>query len=273
MTRVTGRWGFFQTPPEIRQMIYNEVVSSDIHYELITRYKNAHSIDQGFSTTMVKSKDASPMNLPWINLLLTCRLIYEELSAYIASPGAERTYVLNLVRAAHVLGPAIWQRVPCPPSHVRVLHVNIDFRNERVQFWGDGGPRPIVRQLYQTLNCLLHYGPVFTRREPLPQPLKLERLVIHLVAGKADPEGYTHQARIEHICRFAQQLKRTGLLCGYIDHLVVSDTTQGTSQHVTVEPVQHAAVPAHWHGYGFEWGVEGGNRVTLSFESSSDSDK
>jgi hypothetical protein len=98
------------------------------------------------------------------------------------------TWTLELAASGDRLKPALWRQIPCHPAKAEILVANIDFTDnggKNAQFWGDGGPMPIVRQLYQTLNRILHYGPAFGRQVPLSKPLRLKTLILRATTGSS----------------------------------------------------------------------------------------
>lgn len=133
---------------------------------------------------------------------------------------------------------------------------------------------PVVRQLYQTLNLVLHNGPVLSRASPLPHALKLKRMVMHVTAVRAggpnDSADLTPPSTAQSdssssdlescVGVLISHLKRIGVLWGYIDHVQVIDGKG--QQDFVIEPVDNAGVPADWDRYGFEWGSNNSASVT-----------
>jgi hypothetical protein len=253
----------FKIPAEIRHEIYSNVARLAIDWPLVTRYAGDHSRKIGFFTTLVENPGAK-LSLPWLHLRLTCKAVAEDLERYMSSEsflGADEnhTLVVDIIAAKHRLGSASLRRVPCQPSHIQGLVANLDFR-DRVRFWGNGGLMGIVRDLYQTLNWILHYGPVFTRQSPLAEPLRLKTLAIRVTTGAELSENSTVHERFRFekfwkISDFIRTLRGAGFLWGYIDNISVSDEL-GHENHYQVEQVANARVPRHWDRYGFEWGLE-----------------
>ncbi len=122
---------------------------------------------------------------------------------------------------------------------------------------------PNVRQLYQTLNGILHRGPVFNRESPLAQPLRLTRLIIRIYASgpveSTDSSASETASLLEpftHICDFVENLKKTGLLWGHVDDVRIIDEKSQREQDTMIELVENAGVPTSWDRYGFEWGTD-----------------
>jgi hypothetical protein len=167
---------------ELRHCIYDQVTRLDPPSDTVWQYKNSHNSD-GFNTTIIKAPDTN-FSIPWVNLLLTCKSISTEIIAFLdigSSLGNEERRTWNIELTASdggALRPALWRQIPCHPARAEILVANIGFASESTQFWGCGGPMSIVRNLYQTLNRILHYGPAFGRQIPLSQPLRLKTLVL-----------------------------------------------------------------------------------------------
>ncbi|KAI1742791.1 hypothetical protein F4680DRAFT_411751 [Xylaria scruposa] len=262
-----GREGtFLGIPREIRQYIYHYVIRSDLDYEVVKLYKDGRN-NHG-STTVMYKHPVETLTVPWVNLLHTCKYINTELGAYMSSPlilGDEvnRTYTMDIYgTAGKALRSTTWKNIPCSPSNVNTILVNIhiDRRSQRrpIHVRGDGGPRPVVRQLYQTLNLLLHNGPILSRASPLQQPLKLKNLDVHLiVTSDGVPDAPIPADTGLKWCLVT--LKNVGLLKGYIDHVNI-DNEDGHTE-LAIEAVDNAGVPNSWDRYGFEWGQNHGNSV------------
>lgn len=132
---------------------------------------------------------------------------------------------------------------------------------------------PIVRQLYQTLNWILHYGPVFCRTDPLSRPLHLETLVLNLSTArlsqgpaslpeKAGRNGVDKYQPIHHLVKL---LQGSGVLTGYVDLIQLVDDDSRTTDIVT-RSGENPGVPAYWDRYGFEWGLEATQQIRLDSE-------
>ncbi|KAI0465894.1 hypothetical protein F4859DRAFT_527693 [Xylaria cf. heliscus] len=145
--------------------------------------------------------DNAVMILPWVSLLQTCKTVYDELSAFmdlvsVTSDPDHNVYVIDIAvhHGDHLLSTT-WGHVPCHPIKVREVVANIRFdwvdptrligQGDVFKSWGAGGPMPIVAQLYQSINLLLHHGPAFTQQVPLPDGhLKLNTLTMNIYAPR-----------------------------------------------------------------------------------------
>ena len=173
---------------ELRDCIYDHVIHFDPPTDTVGEYKNNWRKAR-YSTQIVKTPGTN-FSIPWVDLLLTCNAIKIEITAYLdvlskVDNNEHRTWTIDLAVYDGLLKPAQWRQIPCHPIKVKFLVANLDF-NENFLFWGDGGPRPIVRQLYQTLNRILHYGPVFGKQVLLSQHLRLDMLVLRVTRGISD---------------------------------------------------------------------------------------
>ncbi|KAI0547720.1 hypothetical protein F4679DRAFT_553159 [Xylaria curta] len=253
-------------PRETRQYIYDYVIRSDLNYEIIKLYKDGWS-NGGFTTVMYK-QPVKKLIVPWVNFLLTCKYINIELGAYMNSllvlgDEVNRTYTMDIHgTAGGILRSTTWHNIPCSPSNINTVFVNIHIdrgpRGRPIRVWGCGGPMPIVRQLYQTLNLLLHNGPILSRASPLQQPLKLKDLDVHVVVtSNGIPDASIPADTGIKWCLVT--LNNVGLLKGYIDHVHI-DNDDGHTE-LEIEAVDNAGVPNSWDRYGFEWGQNHGNSV------------
>ena len=256
---------------ELRYCIYDHVIHLNPPSDTVWDYEN------GFGKGRFRTSHYNPhstrhkFSIPWVDLLLTCKAISIEMIAYLdlqSNLGKEenRTWTLELATSSGRLKPALWRQIPCHPAKAEILAANLGFRNRKAEFWGCGGPRPVVRQLYQTLNRFLHYGPVFGRQVLLSQPLRLKTLVIRAMRGssRADVQTPAHSdsnrirdptGNYRLLCTFVQDLKRTGILWGYIDAIQIIDEDNHEKQEILIQFVENARVPEDWDGYGFEWGA------------------
>jgi hypothetical protein len=253
---------------ELRNCIYDHVIHLNPPSDTVWDYKD--DFDKGrFHTTTLKAPGTN-FSIPWVDLLLTCKAISIEIIAYLDLQSnldkvENRTWTLELATSGGLLKPALWRQIPCYPAKAGILVANLDFTNRRAQFWGDGGPMPIVRQLYQTLNRVLHYGPAFGRQVLLSQPLRLKTLVLRATRGSSQKEIQTPAQpdssgnriptrNYRQLCTFIQDLKRIGILWGCIDAIQIIDEDSHEKQEIVIQFVENAGVPEGWDGYGFEWG-------------------
>ena len=277
-TPTTNPCHLLRVPLEIRHCIYDHIRCLDTLSSTIWRYRDGHG-SGGFFTAIIEPP-VSSLLIPWFDIMLTCQAIHAEISDYMNT----RSVVLGQARSTWVLELALrkrgqvqsvnWRQISCHPTKVEVLVAELNFPTPRVSFFGDGGPRAIVRQLYQTLNWVLHYGPVLSRMSPLPQPLKLKTLVLRVCVDHSAQEGNAasgggisgpvHGAPFYEICFFVRMLTATGILGGYIDTIRILDEGGQFGEDITLKPVQNPEVPERWDRYGFEWGTEGPRRFELA---------
>ncbi|KAI8946139.1 hypothetical protein F4801DRAFT_583680 [Xylaria longipes] len=256
---------FLGIPREIRQYIYNYVIRFELNYEVVKLYKDGWC-NGGFSTVMCRHP-VEALTVPWVNLLLTCKSVNAELGAYMSSNLTLnnedlRTYTMDIHGSSNgSLRSSTWQKIPCSPSNVNTALVNIHIKYNPqdwcVRTWGCGGPLPILRQLYQTLNLLLHNGPILSRASPLQHPLKFKNLDVNFtVTSDGIPGALPRETSIK--CHLVT-LKGVGLLRGYVDYVRINDENGHTE--LAIDAVDNAGVPTSWDGYGFEWGHNHGDSV------------
>ncbi|KAI1269319.1 hypothetical protein F5Y18DRAFT_423562 [Xylariaceae sp. FL1019] len=250
-------------PRELRLKIYRDVMLTDVKFSIIQDYKDVHL--RGDFAFLQHRRDWK-LVIPWVNLKQTCKQINAELSDYINSASiadnAEyRTYVLEI--SAHARGrlsKAIWRRIPCHPASIKSIEVYLGFKQRdgrfdtrTPKFWGDGGPMRIVSELYQTMNLLLHNGPILDRTEPLPHHLSFESLIVNIQRPELQQTSNKYDRASFHLSLFMRSMQRTGLLHTYVDRfrLIAGDY----EEDFEISAVDNPGVPAHWAGYGFAWGL------------------
>ncbi|KAK5131648.1 hypothetical protein LTR08_000775 [Meristemomyces frigidus] len=260
-------------PRELRFHIYDALLHSDLNYTVLQGF------DDVWSREEVRAlRSDQRLCLPWANLTLTCRTIAAELRSHTTRPSitadsdtrGQRTYVLELDMSAERrhLGAVTWHSLPCAPSEVDTLVVNCTFGELQasIAFWGAGGPRGIVRALYQTLNAFLRCGPRLDMARPLRRAVHLRELVI-----RADPAGWSYKKA----ARLLRMLAGNGLPSGCVDVLRAPDWPAGEWRRRCrrvdgasapecpagewrkgVRRVDGASVPDAWARYEFQSGVD-----------------
>lgn len=259
-------------PRELRLQIYDHVLDQDLEYTPIERFRGGFALPEGFYTIAHYDED-SKLSLPWLNLLSTCKTIVAELCSHMDSESVNartrrHTYVMSLEPKKRSLGRLEWNRILCPPSEARELIVNLGSLDS-VQFWGDGGPNDIVRQLYQTLNWFLHCGPSMDVNNPLAEHMVLKRLALNLTAeavvqevdsnNSEDHDPFdSFQRSANRVKNFVASLEGTGLLWGYVGEVIVRDSRPDGEPvfRAVVAQKEKAGVPEYWTRYGFQWGNE-----------------
>ncbi|KAH8897551.1 hypothetical protein GQ53DRAFT_742592 [Thozetella sp. PMI_491] len=247
-------------PREIRYYVYDNVTHFDPPSKIVWGY--LEEFEHGYQTKPTKAPDTK-FCIPWINLLLTCKAIRMEVDAYVNMQSRvdkeNATWTVELAIGNGRVTSSRWRHIPCNPTQAETLVAKLQFPHPKARFWGCGGPMPVVRELYQTLNWLLHYGPALSRQTRLSQPLKFKTLVLRVATLPPDESGKKgggFRSNYDEICTFVSILKGTGLIWGYIDSIrVISEDGDG-EKNITVDMVENAEVPKAWDRYGFEWGVQ-----------------
>ncbi|KAF2094241.1 hypothetical protein NA57DRAFT_60873 [Rhizodiscina lignyota] len=274
-------------PRELRRQIYREVIGTEINCTTVEYWKDGHFSQTGFRCT---PQLKGPLQLPWLNLLFTCKEIAAEMKALTSEASflqseENATYVLELDPSLGLR--ATWERIPCPPSDARYLVANVVFDDMRDgQFWGDGGPMPVVRKLYQTLNHFIHCGPRFDAQRPLPQKMHLREIHVnvHLIREDANenddidannPEK-AEQSRRRRPKRFPRRnpgapirwlrnpfaelrslitmIVGAGIVFGNVDRFQLSSEEETVKEWEVVHQ-EGGCIPAEWDRYGFDWGM------------------
>ncbi|KAJ7716095.1 hypothetical protein B0H14DRAFT_646278 [Mycena olivaceomarginata] len=210
------------------------------------------------------------MPIPWLNLILVCKLISSELQHHLQA-STNTTYKLEVNNLKLELSQGItdkvtWRQVPCSPSEVRTIQAELVL-DWMTQFWNDGGPLLILSALYQALNCFIHYGPLLSRESPLGKHIHLDTLIVQIraVAPKPDERLAKMQKRL---CRLLQRyisvVVERGVLSGAVDKIVcraADDDGDVIKWDVRRKPIGDMT---EWNRYQFNWGVPGSSSLEAS---------
>jgi hypothetical protein len=244
-------------PTEIRYKIYDKVARLDVDYLLAAGfygdndYKRIGSAMQlGTTRIFIKKPNTTKLSIPWVQLRLSCKAFRDELKTYIDSGSflkqkTSRALVVDILaqQNLHHLETASLRRIPCQPQKYQVIVANLSLLGpDRHSLWGDYAPNRIVLELWHMLNRILHYGPVFTRRIPLAQPLKLKSLVIYINTGTKSQEGGPFNKKMSNVANVVKMLLTTGVLSSYIDQIVMTDE-QGNERNYEVVPMENVGIP------------------------------
>lgn len=232
--------------------------------------------------------------IPWLSLMLVCKIIANELRHHIYSAAGNTTYHLevdNLQNQYAISHRVAWRRIPCPPSCVRTLHADLVF-DLNTMFWASDGPMPVLTELYQVLNCFIHKGPLLPRRSPLDRHIHLDTLICmsccfrasfvfdyveHLVqvrvidkrrmpndVDESKKKQFRRDLEEESISRLVDQ----GVLFGAVDKIVCRDADANGDDVPTRWDVrrQHltTGTMAVWNRNECNWGVPGSSSLEAS---------
>jgi hypothetical protein len=254
-------------PREIRYSIYDLVIHCE-PTEAVWNYEEA--FERSKYKDIVSKTPEKRFSLPWINLLSTCKLVKNEMTAYMkpssgTDPVDRFPWVLDIIASDDGrLEAGRWREISCHPASIKTLIANISTPRKVLNFWGDGGPMPIVWELYQTLNWILHFGPVLRRQNPLSSPLRLRTLVIRVISGPPREHEKPMNSRLLQIRgsfnvirRLIERLNNTGLLANYINNVKMIDESTKDELDIAIEHDEDPQVPEAWKDYGFGWGPDG----------------
>ncbi|KAJ7816939.1 hypothetical protein B0H14DRAFT_3877659 [Mycena olivaceomarginata] len=267
-------------PPELRGQIYDAVIALPLDCQIA---RQTHRREQ--QTDAATAADTDRLPIPWLDLMLVCKLITKELHHHVhRDTSGNTTYELEVDNLTSLRGRGIakkvtWRQIPCLPSRVRTLQAELVFISG-TQFWGNGGPNPILSQLYQVLNSLIHRGPLLVRQSPLGSNIHLDTLILHLRVVKPDleeqpPKGYW-PLRNEPVEQSKKRLRNDledyisiivnrGVLFGAVDRIVCrsadDDDGDATKWDVRRETIGDMA---EWNRYQFNWGVPGSSSLEAS---------
>ncbi|KAM3417419.1 hypothetical protein BST61_g5665 [Cercospora zeina] len=188
-------------------------------------------------------------------------------------------YIAEIERCRHSLGAFRWRKLDCSPRHIE--NMLVIFKSEPNRKWyrfqGCGGPLPIVRELFQSRNVLLHCGPRMDVTKPLPELMHIGKLkiVLSFPASKRGPPDWDSSsvrdyriANFEEICAIASTVCAQGIVYGHVDKMEVAMGEK--TWEMEVQDRGQWLMPESWHGYGFEWGLDQ-FRQTCTHSDSGDS--
>ncbi|GIZ47010.1 hypothetical protein CKM354_001011200 [Cercospora kikuchii] len=247
-------------PTELRLAIYDAILDADVDCDILDKWDEGFE-DRGFWSRPSRNEQTR-LDLTWCNLLLTCRTIHTELESHM-SKTRTGTYVAEIERNSHSITTFRWRRLDCAPRDVKSMIVEFKTEDPDCGFWGDGGPRPIVRELFQSLNLLLHCGPWLDVRYQLPELMHIGKLTIvpcfpALESGSSDwdPTYAMSGARSTYaqLRSFASTICQQGIAYGAVDKFEV--TMGEETWEMEVKDCGRWEMPEGWRGYGFEWGLD-----------------
>ncbi|KAF2171810.1 hypothetical protein M409DRAFT_18043 [Zasmidium cellare ATCC 36951] len=256
-------------PAELRLEIYSYVCTTDLRHTILNEWRHTHSSQYGFKSVPDLIKDEK-LIIPWLSLIRTCKALAVELRAVMKEPSflageQNTTYVLDLeaTRGGMALGAATWRQLPCAPGQARYLEAYYN-ASCGLNTWGDGGPHGITSGLYQTLNHLIHCGPMFDMERPLPQTMHIKelRVVVEERGIPAREEGNSHyrlrnqnaETTLYSLGSIVGQIVNTGVWRGFVDKVRLS--TGDKVLNWNPAEVEGAGIPEYWNRYGFDWGME-----------------
>ncbi len=268
MTTTIPRASLLGLPAELRLKIYDFTLLADVDCRVIDDIDHSKDSNGTHATLIPNPRADLALAIPWLNLLLTCRIISSELRSYLRESAClkhneNRTYVLDLkVLGSQVQKPRrtiIWRRIPCAPNEANCLVMNVSTRPEPGP-WTEGGPASLARALHQVLNHTVHLGPRMVRDTLLEKHMELQDLLINVEIGStcsspaigcdSDPKfnwGLFKGAWTK--------VSRTGFLFGYFELIRLKNNE---NEEVEVRPQWQKvpSVPGHWRNYGYDWGIE-----------------
>ncbi|KAF8138075.1 hypothetical protein K438DRAFT_725573 [Mycena galopus ATCC 62051] len=264
-------------PTELRLKIYDDVVDLPLDCKVDRRKPRTETAPPPDNTGVSPTRQC--LCIPWLDLLLVCKTIANELQHHVRTSG-NTTYKLEVdnPRTYYNLSntAVTWRRIPCPPSSVRTLEAKLAFTSDP-RFWGGGGPLGILSALYQVLNCFIHNGPVLSRGSPLCEHLHLNMLVVQLCVIKPDPETQLAQAAVlqrkkwlrRNLKQYIFQVVHRGVLFGAVDKIVYQSEDDNGDDEVTEWDVYQKTIGdmTEWNRYNLAWGVPGSSSLPLESAS------
>ncbi|KAJ7846039.1 hypothetical protein B0H14DRAFT_963450 [Mycena olivaceomarginata] len=212
---------FRSLPSELRLQIYDAVVDLPLDCRVARR-----TFELKRPKRLAAPTDRLP--IPWLSLMLVCKIIANELRHHIYSVAGNTTYHLevdNLQNQYAISHRVTWRRIPCPPSCVRTLHADLVF-DLNTMFWASDGPMPVLTELYQVLNCFIHKGPLLPRRSPLDRHIHLGTLILQVrVIDKRRMPNDVDESKKKQFRRDLEEesislLVDQGVLFGAVDKIV-----------------------------------------------------
>ena len=237
-------------PRELRDQIYHAAFVTDIS---ISFTKHGGLSNRAIFTP---TKPPSGRNIPWINLMLACRTIRDDLQAYTTKSKSMqsdkckqlRTYCLDIKFNKRDINTITWRCIPCHPSEADTIVTNATAPKEGVRFGGCGGPSQPANSLWHLLNSTLHYGPRL-RAQPLVRHMQVQEVTVWISEGNENSE---HRAAYGYIARMLAALAMCGVLYQYVDRFLISNERYSEEIEVVHEGAEASQELIR---YGFTWGV------------------
>ncbi|KAK3726134.1 hypothetical protein LTR37_000282 [Vermiconidia calcicola] len=235
-------------PVELRHNIYDHIFNLELQCKVLDGYSKGGDYSR---YSAIRSQGAK-LQLPWLNLMFTCNSIAKELCSYMTltiftEDKTNHTYELTLEVRQNRIASVTWNKIPCQPSYASTIVANIGAIGPY-----DDGPRPIMAELHQTLNLLLHCGPLLDTKRPLRESMLVAMLLVNVqLADERSDDIDFHMAMI--IDEWARHLAAAGVLSGYVGciQLNYGDATGD----VVIVQREKARISDRWMPYRFGWGV------------------
>ncbi|PPJ52367.1 hypothetical protein CBER1_10747 [Cercospora berteroae] len=219
----SGEVHLLRLPTEIRCLIYQGILRLDMNCDLFQYWREVPNWRNGGRVQRVKRRPYVKFSIPWTNLRLTCKTIYYELTEFMRTGSAlnkieNSTWKLDMpllrfptrfrrARDDH-FAQLVWQRLPCAPHTVRSLHLAICIPKERQtgrpNLWReDYTALRLQFELYQTINHILHCGPLMGVSSRLSEPIHVETVRIEV-----DFEADDSSSEVNDIVHWSEQHRK-----------------------------------------------------------------
>lgn len=243
---------FFDLPLEMREIIYEDALQTETHFEVKPATWPAFRKEDASS---IKKKDSSkPGSCMLVNLQLVCKDMTAEIKSVVARKRNLHTWKGDItIEEGIAKSNAVWTQLSCPPAFVKDITLNIAFparftaSNANVWNLGSLGwstdhskrPRRLCRMLFDMLKLLIFNGPAFKVRYHLPQALNLDNLWINMSLYN---EGVNHNqvfARSQMLT-FVELVVHWQLAKGFIDTVHMKDYLNNSEYRYKVEDCKHS---------------------------------
>ncbi|GIZ38757.1 hypothetical protein CKM354_000216100 [Cercospora kikuchii] len=260
-------------PTEIRCLIYEGILRLNMNCNLFQYWCEAPYWRHGGHFQRIVRRPYVKFSIPWTNMRLACKTIYYELTDFMRTGSAlnnleTNTWKLDMpllrfptmfswTRDYH-FAEMTWQRLPCTPHNVHSLHLTTRIPKERQtgrpSLWCEKYTAHRLQfELYQTINHVLHCGPLMRVGSRLAEPIHVETVRIE-VGFEADDfpleandtDYWSEEDREESVDDLYDQIAQwcsLGVGYGLIDKFEIVSPF-GTST-LPVSKYQFAK-PVHW---------------------------
>ncbi|CAK1358835.1 unnamed protein product [Cercospora beticola] len=213
-------------PTEIRCLIYQQILVLDMNCNLFQYRREDQSWRKDGHVQRIKRRSYVKLSIPWTNMRLACKTIYYELTDFMRTGSAlnkleNSTWKLDMpllrfptrlrwTRDDH-FAQLVWQRLPCAADTVRSLHLTIRIPKERQtgrpNLWRENYTAPRLQfELYQTINHILHYGPLMGVGSRLAEPIHVETVRIEV-----DFEADNSSSEVNDIAYWSEQDRKDSI--------------------------------------------------------------
>ncbi|MCJ1259611.1 hypothetical protein MMC24_007450 [Lignoscripta atroalba] len=253
---------FLTLPRELRDRVYKNVLEAEIQRPASPNESTSARLEFRVHPLIGGAilYERKPVDIACLGLLYCNRQISSETQEAIALKNKAHaegvTYKLDcMVRYQH-LTPT-WLSLPAPPRYLQNIKVDVRmFSYSNSQFFGDGGPGSLTKNLLALLGGFFTYGPEFIGGKKLLHALYADMITINLASidlgdeSDSDDDGFGRDAP-GHFKRMLSYLQCSGLLFGKVRafRLCCDDILE--SEYEITDKGDTANLAEEWAYYGW----------------------